>query len=146
MADLAHDTRAELDAVAQTAQQQGDNLKRAVDSKDAENTSLHQRLMQEKARSAALEDNIRYAWHTQPCAYRKTAYCSQHSECFSRATASKTQVHRNQKMGPTTSTSGPTVLPTASVCCLTMAAGCAGSSSTWFSSRLQQQRTSSSGM
>ena len=63
MANLADDTRAELDAVSQIAKQEGDSLKREVDSKDAENTTLHQRMLQEKARGAALEDNIRCARH-----------------------------------------------------------------------------------
>lgn len=64
MADLADDIRAELDAVTQAAKQQGDSLKSEVDDKDAENMSLNQRMMQERARTAALEDKIRYGFRT----------------------------------------------------------------------------------
>jgi uncharacterized protein YhaN len=59
LSDLVDDLRAELDVVTKTAKQQCDSLQHEVESKEEENLSLHQRMMQERARSAALEDKIR---------------------------------------------------------------------------------------
>lgn len=63
ISNLADDVRAELDAVSKAARQQCDRLQSEVHSKDSENMSLHQRMMQERARTAALEDKIRCALH-----------------------------------------------------------------------------------
>lgn len=60
LGNVIEDLHAELGAVSHAAKEQQVSLQGEVESKDSENMDLHQRMMQERARTATLEDKIRY--------------------------------------------------------------------------------------